>query len=82
MSPVEILDGVGEVAYRLALHPPSKIHNVLHVSMFKKYVADLVMVEFEPLKLHKDITYKYTIRIVYRKRQVLRCSTIPCIKIQ
>lgn len=40
MSPVEILDRVGEVAYRLALHPPSKIHNVLHVSMFKKYVAD------------------------------------------
>ncbi|XP_074271765.1 uncharacterized protein LOC141595699 [Silene latifolia] len=41
IGPYEILDRVGEVAYRLAL-PPSlaKVHNVFHVSQLRKYVSD------------------------------------------
>ena len=42
VGPFEILEKVGEVAYRLAL-PPSlaSIHKVFHVSMLRKYLADL-----------------------------------------
>ncbi|XP_074265592.1 uncharacterized protein LOC141588033 [Silene latifolia] len=41
IRPYEILDRVGEVAYRLAL--PSaldKVHNVFHVSHLRRYVSD------------------------------------------
>ncbi|XP_074316997.1 uncharacterized protein LOC141653206 [Silene latifolia] len=40
-GPYEILDRVGEVAYRLAL-PSSlaRVHNVFHVSQLRKYVND------------------------------------------
>ena len=37
----EILERIGEVAYRLALPPQlSGVHNVFHVSMLRKYAPD------------------------------------------
>ncbi|CAA0809224.1 Unknown protein, partial [Striga hermonthica] len=41
IGPFEVLERVGEVAYRLALPPElSGIHNVFHASMLCKYVCD------------------------------------------
>jgi len=41
IGPYEILDGVGEVAYRLALPPClAKVHNAFHVSQLRKYLRD------------------------------------------
>ena len=41
VGPFEILERVGKVAYRLALPPAmSGLHDVFHVSMLRKYVAD------------------------------------------
>ena len=41
ISSFEILERIGSVAYRLALPPEmSKINNVFHVSLLKKYVSD------------------------------------------
>jgi hypothetical protein len=36
----EILDRVGPIAHRLSLPPTLKAHNVLNVSLLKKYVHD------------------------------------------
>jgi hypothetical protein len=38
--PFEILEGIGRVAYMLALPSSMCIHNVFHVSFLKKYVPD------------------------------------------
>ncbi|MCO5581750.1 hypothetical protein L7F22_035639 [Adiantum nelumboides] len=39
-GPFEILRRAGEQAYKLALPPHMRIHNVFHVSLLKKYVSD------------------------------------------
>ena len=39
-GPFESLVKLGQVAYRLALPPTIKVHNVFHVSILKKYVHD------------------------------------------
>ena len=41
IGPLEILDKVGKVAYRLALPPAMAArHDVFYVSMLRKYIAD------------------------------------------
>ena len=41
IGPFEILERVGAVAYQLALpHSMSGVHEVFHVSMFRKYTPD------------------------------------------
>ena len=85
VGPFEILDKIGEVAYRLALPPAlTSVHNVFHVSMLRKYIPDPNHVmEYEPLHLREDLTYEEVpIWIVDKKDQVLRHRTIPYIKVQ
>jgi hypothetical protein len=53
-GPFEILDRVGPIAYRLALHPTLKENKVFHVLLLKKYVhdsnhiIDWYMIQVEP----------------------------------
>ncbi|KAK8636360.1 hypothetical protein V6N13_124106 [Hibiscus sabdariffa] len=60
IGPVEVIEKVGLVAYRLALPPEfDKIHNVFHVSMLRRYRSDLSHVlEPEEVELNPDLSYE------------------------
>ena len=60
ISPYEVIEKVGPVAYRLALPPDlEKIHNVFHVSMLRTYRSDPShVVSSETIELRPDLTYE------------------------
>ena len=72
------------MAYRLALPPElSRVHNVFHVSMLRKYVPDPSHILAEqPVELREDLTYEEgPVQILDRREQVLRNKVIPLVKV-
>ena len=75
IGPYEIIARVGPVAYRLDLPPElSKVHNVFHVSMLRKYIPNPSHVlRDQPVELKDNLTYKeQSMQIVDRREQILR----------
>ncbi|XP_070008757.1 uncharacterized protein [Nicotiana sylvestris] len=60
IGPFEVLRRVGEVAYELALpHSLLGVHPVFHVSMLRRYHADLShMLDFSTIQLDESLGYK------------------------
>ena len=84
MGPYEIVERIGKVAYRLRLpHELARIHDVFHVSMLRKYIADPSHVLRDQLvELKEYLTYEERpVQIVDRKDQVLRNKVIPLVKV-
>ena len=84
IGPYEVIERVGVVAYRLELPSKlSRIHNVFHVSMLRKYIADPShILQEQPISLKKDLTYEEEpVQILDRKEQVLRNEAIPLVKV-
>ena len=80
----EIIERVGSLAYRLALPSElSMIHNVFHVSMLRKYIADPSHVlEEQPISLQNDLSYEEEpVQILDRKEQVLRSKSFQLVKV-
>lgn len=85
IGPYEILERVGDLAYRLALPLiQAQVHNVFRVSQLRKYVSDPSHVlDAPPLKIRPDASYEEVlIRILDRKDQKLRRRIIPYVKVQ
>ncbi|XP_043701235.1 uncharacterized protein LOC122651765 [Telopea speciosissima] len=85
VGPFEILERVGTVAYRVALPPDlTNIHNVFHVSMLKKYIADPShILHYEPLQLKEDLSYEEEpVKILDRKEKVLWNRSVSLVKVQ
>ena len=75
---------LGNVAYRLELPPSlSRIHNIFHVSMFKKYHSDLShILQPENIEIDETLTYEEKpIKILDRKVKELRNKRIPLVKV-
>jgi hypothetical protein len=51
--------------------------------MLRKYIANPnVIMEYEPLKIHKGLTYiKEPVKITDKNEQLLRTKTIPIVKV-
>ncbi|KAA0040547.1 pol protein [Cucumis melo var. makuwa] len=84
VGPFEILERIGPVAYRLAL-PPSfaAVHDVFHISMLRKYVADPThVVDFEPLQISENLSYEeQPVEVLAREVKKLRSREISLVKV-
>ena len=72
------------MAYRLALPPSmSRVHNVFHISMLRKYVKDPNhIIELEPDEIAEDLTYEeIPVKVLDKKEQILRSKVIPQVKV-
>ena len=84
IGPFEILERVGDLAYRLALPPNlSSVQNVFHVSMLRKYMFyPMHVLSYDPLKIREDLTFKEQHeRILQREEKVLRRKSIAFVKV-
>ncbi|TYK21477.1 reverse transcriptase [Cucumis melo var. makuwa] len=84
IGPYEILERIGPVAHRLALPMElSRIHEIFHVSMLRKYVPDSsYILEAQPVHLKENLYYEEeSIQILHKKEQVLRNKVIPLVKV-
>ncbi|XP_058006766.1 uncharacterized protein LOC131182134 [Hevea brasiliensis] len=80
----EILEGVGLIAYRLALQPElDKIHIVFHILMLRKYRSDSSHVlSAETIDIQPDLMYeKEPVKILAREIKELRNKKIPLVKV-
>ena len=85
IGPFEILAKVGNVAYRLALPPTLEgVHNVFHISMLRKCLADpSEVIKLPPQQLEKDLSYaEHPMKILDAQERKLRNSTMRFLKVQ
>ncbi|TXG50919.1 hypothetical protein EZV62_023443 [Acer yangbiense] len=84
IGPFEVLERIATVAYRVALPPNlSRLHNVFHVSVLRKYVADPSHVlDYQPIQIFQDMTYEeHPLKILDWKQQVLRTRVLSFVKV-
>ena len=83
ISPYEVIEKVGSVAYHLALPPDlEKIHNVFHVSMLRRYRLDPShVVSSDTNELRPDLTYEEEpVEILAREVKELQNKKISLVK--
>ena len=84
IGPFRILERIGLVAYRLELSLElSRIHNVFHVSMLRKYISDPShAIEAPPIELKEDLPFEVQlVAIVNQEMKQLKNKVIPIVKV-
>ncbi|KAI3461563.1 hypothetical protein Pfo_018226 [Paulownia fortunei] len=84
VSPFEILERVGDKAYRVALPPSlSSVHNIFHVSMLRKYISNPShMLSYKPFELTPDLAFEEKpVQILDQKEKELRTKKIRLVKV-
>ena len=84
IGPFEILQRVGECAYRINLPPTlSRVHDVFHVSMLRKYISDPSRVlDHSQLDLDDHlIVEEQPVHILDCKERVPQSRSIPFVKV-
>ena len=84
VGPYEILERIGDVAYRVALPPTLAVHDVFHVSMLRKYIHDPSHVlDVAQLPVSDELEYEEKpIKVLDTKEHQLRNRTIKYVKVQ
>ncbi|XP_070015717.1 uncharacterized protein [Nicotiana sylvestris] len=85
IGPFEILEKIGELAYKFALPTSlSAVHPIFHVSMFRKYHGNPSHVlDFISVQLDKDLSYvEKPMAILDRQVRKLRSKDIALVKVQ
>ncbi|XP_057965297.1 uncharacterized protein LOC131155864 [Malania oleifera] len=80
----EILERTDLVTYRVALPQTlSRVHDVFHVSVLRKYVPDpLHVISYESLEISEALAYgEISIQILDQKVRKLRTREIPLVKV-
>ena len=84
IGPFEIVDGIGPVAYRLDLPKEfSRVHNVFHISMLRKYIPDSSHVlETPEIELRDDLSYEeQPVQILGREEKEICNKTVSLVKV-
>ena len=84
IGPFEIVERIGPVAYRLdLLEELSRVHNVFHISMLRKYISNPSHVlEAPEIELRDDLSYEeQPVQILGREEKELRNKTISLVKV-
>ena len=84
IGPFEIADGIGPVAYRLDLPEEfSRVHNVFHISMLRKYIPDSSNVlETPEIELRDDLSYEeQPVQILGREDKEICNKTVSLVKV-
>ncbi|XP_021890380.1 uncharacterized protein LOC110808991, partial [Carica papaya] len=85
VGPMEILERVGLVAYRLALPREfASVHDVLHVFMLKRYHPNpYQIIPIQETPVNSNLTYtEYPTEILEWINKVLCNKKIPIVKVQ
>ena len=84
IGPYQILERIGNVAYRISLPPSlSNLHDVFHVSQLRKYIADPShVVQVDDVEVREDLTVEtLPTRIEDWKVKQLRGKDISLVKV-
>ena len=84
IGPLEILERIDTIVYRLALLPNmSGVHEVFHVSMLRKYTPDPAhVVEWGQIEVDTDETFEEgPVCILESRDQVLRRKTVRLVRV-
>ena len=84
IGPFEIVDGIGPVAYRLDLPEEfSRVHNVFHISMLRRYIPDSSHVlETPEIELRDDLSYEeQPVQILGREKKEICNKTVSLVKV-
>ena len=80
----EVIECVGPVAYRLVLPLNlSRIHNIFHISMLRRYRSDPSHIIYEqPVDLKENLSYKEEpVSIIVKDQKILCNKVIPLVKV-
>ena len=83
IGPFEIVERIGPVTYRLDLPEEfSRVHNVFHISMLRKYIPDPShALEALEIELRDDLSYEgQPVQILGREEKELPNKTISLVK--
>ena len=84
IGPFEIVDGIGPMAYRLDLPEEfSRVHNMFHISMLRKYIPDSSHVlETPEIELRDDLSYEeQPVQILGREEKDICNKTVSLVKV-